>query len=135
MRKVIVKKNEFLRGAPLEISSHIRDIKVIYPELVPDVRTLCMGIVEVDPGHHTPLHQHNCEEIYYFLSGRGYVEVDDVKYEFEAGDAAYIKENSLHRVFNTGDDVVRYVDVAGPIFVSLLPEWPTKSPYVIHEKP
>lgn len=133
-RKVVVKKSEYLRGAPMEVTRGLRDIKLIYPELVPDVRTLCMGLVEVDKGMHTPLHQHNCEEVYYILDGRGYVEVDGVKYEFEAGDAVYIKENSLHRVFNTGDVTLRYLVIAGPMFVSLLPEWPTKSPYVIHEK-
>ena len=134
-RKVVVKESEFLKGAPMETLPGIRDIKVIYPELIPDVRSLCMGIVEVDPGHHTPLHKHNCEEVYYILSGRGYVEVDGIKYEVKAGDAVYIKENLPHRIFNTGEEILRYVDVAGIMFVSLLPEWPTQSPYVILEKP
>ena len=47
------------------------DLKLIYPETGFDVMTLCLGVVEIDPGHHTPLHRHRCEEVYYVVSGAG----------------------------------------------------------------
>jgi len=83
--KVVIKKDEFLPGAPMEEGRGVRDWKVIYPETGFDTKTLILGIVEVDPGKHTPLHRHNCEEVYYILEGRGEVEVEGERYPVEAG--------------------------------------------------
>jgi mannose-6-phosphate isomerase-like protein (cupin superfamily) len=143
MRKIVVKPSEFRSGAPMESfytalgeAPPVRDWKVIYPEIVPGVKTLTLGIVEVAPGHHTPLHKHNCEEVYYVLSGRGKVRVDNREYEIEEGDAVYIPENTPHCVYNVDHSkILKYIAVGGIMLVSLLPEWPTKSPYEILEQP
>ncbi len=133
MAQIVVKSSEFLRGAPMERRPGVRDIKCIYPDTGCENRTLVMGIVEVDPGSNSPLHRHNCEEVYYVLDGSGEIEFDGVKHRFEAGDAVYIRENAHHRVFNGGGKIVRLLVVAGPMFVGLLPHWPTESPYEILE--
>ena len=39
----------------------------------------------------------------------------------------------LHRVFNTGTEVLQLVVVAGVMLVPLLPRWPTASPYEVFE--
>ena len=133
-RKVVVRKAEFEGGAPMEARRGVRDWKLIYPETGVATKTLIMGIVEVPPGQHSPLHRHNCEEVYYVLAGRGEVESDGERHPFEAGDAVYHRENSAHRVFNTGAaDPVRLLVVAGIMFVGLLPQWPTPGPYEILE--
>jgi quercetin dioxygenase-like cupin family protein len=132
--KLVVKKSEFVGGAPMESRVGVRDWKVIYPELGVDTKTLIVGIVEIEPGQHSPLHRHNCEEIYYVLGGCGEVETDSVRYPFEAGDAIFNPPNVPHRVWNTHDtETVRLLVVAGIMFVGLLPEWPTPSPYEILE--
>ncbi|MFQ5895543.1 MAG: cupin domain-containing protein [Nitrospinota bacterium] len=133
MGRVVVKSSKFLRGAPMERHRGVRDLKCVYPETGCESRTLIMGIVEVDPGAHSPLHRHNCEEVYYVLRGRGEVESEEERHPFEAGDAVYIRENSAHRVFNAGEETIRLLVVAGPMFVGLLPRWPTESPYEILE--
>lgn len=130
--KVVVKRREFIPGAPMEKRQGVRDWKVIYPELVPGVRTLCLGIVEVDPGCSTPLHSHNCEEVYYILEGVGEVEVDGVRHPVEAGDGVYLREGVKHRMINRGETSLRWVDVGGIMFTSLWPRWPTESPYVFY---
>jgi quercetin dioxygenase-like cupin family protein len=129
--KVVVKKSEFLYGAPMEARPGIRDIKVIYPETGMRTKSLVVGIVTIEPGAHTPRHRHNCEEIYYVLEGRGEVESDGVRHPFEAGDAVLNRENVYHRVYNTGDETLRLLVVGGIMFVGLLPQWPTESPYEI----
>jgi mannose-6-phosphate isomerase-like protein (cupin superfamily) len=132
-RRVVIKPSEFLSGAPMEPMPGVRDWKVIYPETGFPTKTLIMGIVEIDPGAHTPLHRHNCEEVYFVLQGRGYIESEGERYEFEAGDAIYNRENTAHRVFNTGTEPVRLCVVAGIMLMGLLPQWPTPSPYEILE--
>jgi quercetin dioxygenase-like cupin family protein len=92
-----------------------------------------MGIVEIPPGNHSPLHRHNCEEVYYVLSGNGYIESDGVRHDFEAGDAIYNAPNTKHRVFALGDEPVRLLVVGGIMLVGLVPKWPTESPYEIFE--
>ena len=134
MSQVVVKSSEFLKGAPMQRRPGVRDIKCIYPETGCENRTLVMGIVEVDPGSNSPLHRHNCEEVYYVLDGRGEVEFDGARHRFDSGDAVHIRENAPHRVFNTGEKTVRLLVVAGPMFVGLLPSWPTASPYEILEE-
>jgi mannose-6-phosphate isomerase-like protein (cupin superfamily) len=87
----------------------------------------------VDPGQHSPLHRHNCEEVYYVLQGRGEIESDNSRHVFAAGDAVYNREGSVHRVWNTGTEPVRLCVVGGIMFVDLVPIWPTPSPYEILE--
>jgi mannose-6-phosphate isomerase-like protein (cupin superfamily) len=131
--KVVIKPAEFVGGAPMENRAGVRDWKAIYPETGFPTKTLILGIVEIGPGKHSPLHRHNCEEVYYVLQGSGYLESDEERYEFEAGDALYNREGTCHRVFSTGSEVVRLCVVGGIMFVGLLPRWPTDSPYEILE--
>ncbi len=123
-RKVVVRKSEFVGGAPMEARRGVRDWKLIYPETGVETKTLIMGIVEIPPGQRTPLHRHNCEEVYHVLAGRGEVEVEGERVPFEAGDA----------VFNTHPtETLRLLVVAGIKLVGLLPRWPTPGPYEILE--
>ncbi|UCG11342.1 MAG: cupin domain-containing protein, partial [Deltaproteobacteria bacterium] len=87
MEKVVVKKSEFLHGSPMEARPGVRDIKVIYPDTGLPTKSLVMGIVEIEPGAHSPRHKHNCEEVYYILGGKGEVESNGVRHQFEIGDA------------------------------------------------
>jgi quercetin dioxygenase-like cupin family protein len=133
--KVVIKASEFVGGAPMETRPGVRDWKVIYPETGFPTKTLIMGIVEIEPGAHSPLHRHNCEEVYYVLQGRGYIESDGERHYIEAGDAVYNRENSAHRVFNSDSaETLRLLVVGGIMFVGLVPEWPTESPYEILER-
>ncbi|MCD6243989.1 MAG: cupin domain-containing protein [Candidatus Korarchaeota archaeon] len=138
MPKYVVKPEEVSGGAPMERGAEgyrpVRDLKVIYPETVdPDPKSLILGVVEVDPGHHTPLHRHRCEEVYYILEGEGEIEIEGEKYPVKKGYGVFLPEGVRHRVFNTGDQTLRYVVVGGIMFVPLIPKWPSESPYEILE--
>jgi mannose-6-phosphate isomerase-like protein (cupin superfamily) len=134
-QRIVIHPDEFGRGAPMEVGqSGVRDLKVIYPETGFQAKSLCFGIVEIDPGEHSPLHRHNCEEMYYVLDGESAeVEVDGELFPCSKGDSVLITENRDHRMHNRGNDTVRLAVVAGMMFVPLWPEWPTDSPYEILE--
>jgi len=52
----------------------------------------------------TPIvHRHDCLEINYVVSGRGYYLFDDKKYELQAGDIYVINNREYHMAYNTGD--------------------------------
>ena len=134
MERVVIKREEWKPGSAMEVKKGVRDWKVIYPETGFPVKSLVLGVVEVEPKNSTPLHKHNCEEVYCILEGEGLLEIGDKRYNVMPGDAVYIKENMPHRIINTGNSVLKYVAVAGIMFVPLLPAWPTQSPYEILEE-
>src|SRR5699024_9661002 len=111
----------------------VGDRKLIYPETGFDASTLCLGLVEVDPGHHSPTHRHTCEELYYVVEGVGATEQDGASFSLANGVAVCNRTNVKHRVHNTGTETVKLAVVGGIMFVPLLPEWPTSSPYEILE--
>ncbi len=134
--RVVIRTEEFLRGAPMEQVPGVRDLKLIYPETGFHPRTLILGIVEIEAGCRSPLHRHNCEEAYYVLAGSGVVEYPDngAEHEVHAGDAVLNRENVPHRVRNHGTELLRLLVVGGIMFVPLVPAWPTDSPYEILEE-
>lgn len=131
--RVVIRPADFGTGAPMEVSSGVRDKKVIYPETGFEAATLCLGLVEIDPGKQSPLHRHRCEEVYYVVEGSGELEQDGQRFPVRAGDAVLNRVNTEHRVWNTGRGMMRMVVVAGIMLVPLLPQWPTASPYEILE--
>ncbi len=132
--RIVIAPEQFLDGSPMQQDDRsVRDLKLVYPETGFDAKTLCLGLVEIDPGHHSPLHRHNCEEVYYVVRGSGEIEVDGERHPFSAGCAVMNQPNSVHRVYNTGDEVVQLVVVAGIMLVPLWPQWPTASPYEVFE--
>jgi mannose-6-phosphate isomerase-like protein (cupin superfamily) len=132
--RVVITPGERLDGSAMQQSGGaVRDLKLIYPETGFDARTLCLGVVEIEPGHHSPLHRHCCEEVYYVLRGTGELESDGVRHPLAPGCAALNRPNVVHRVFNTGTETLELVVVAGVMLVPLLPKWPTASPYEVFE--
>ena len=88
-QRVVIAPEQFLDGSPMQQSSGaVRDLKLIYPETGFDAMTLCLGLVEIDPGHHSPLHRHRCEEVYYVVRGSGELESDGKRYPISPGNRA-----------------------------------------------
>lgn len=108
-------------------------VLVTGPLVVIGVYDACFGIVEIDPGHHSPLHRHKCEEMYYVLEGTGVLEQEGQLYPITKGDSVLSRVDVLHRVHNTGTETIRLVVVGGIMLVPLLAEWPTPSPYELFE--
>ncbi len=133
-QRTTITPEDILDGSPMQQKDKaVRDLKLVYPETGLDARTLCMGLVEIEPGHSTPMHRHNCEECYYVLAGEGVLEIDGDAHPLVAGGASLQRPNLAHKVTNTGSETLRLLVIAGIMLVPLWPEWPTPSPYEVFE--
>lgn len=68
-----------------------------------------MGVLELAPGAVYPGHAHPSPEIYYVMSGTARWTVGSDTFIAEAGTAVYTPPNTLHRMINTGDELLRTV--------------------------
>ena len=75
-------------------------------------------IVSAKPGQGPPLHIHPYVEVAFTLEGRATITVGDEKREVEAGGIVVIPAGTPHRFVNSGDTVLRQIDVhASPKFI------------------
>ena len=75
-------------------------------------------ILSAKPGEGPPLHLHPYVEIIFMLEGRATVTVGNEQREAKGGDVAVIPANTPHRFVNSGDTVLRQIDVhASPKFI------------------
>ena len=59
-------------------------------------------------------HEHeNKEQIYYFISGKGKMRIDDEIYEVTAGDAVHLPPRVKHGVINDSEDDIEYLNITG----------------------
>ena len=60
----------------------------------------------------TDYHAHeNKEQVYYFVSGRGKMLIDDKEYEVTAGDAVHLAPRARHQVINNTEDDLEYLNI------------------------
>ncbi len=57
---------------------------------------------------------HNAQELIYIIEGRLDIFLGEEKYTLENGDSIFIKENVPHKMFNSGDEIVRGISVICP---------------------
>ena len=63
----------------------------------------------VDPGGHTPLHQHPYEHEIVVQAGKGLVRCGDTYRGIRAGDAIFLPPGKLHQIRNTGTDPLEFI--------------------------
>src|SRR5947208_3210753 len=75
-------------------------------------------IVNAKPGQGPPLHTHPYVEVIFMLEGNAKVTIGDETHEAKAGDIAIVPANTPHRFVNSGQTVLRQIDVhASPKFI------------------
>jgi len=75
-------------------------------------------IVNAKPGQGPPSHTHPYVEVAFTLEGRATITVGDETREVTAGGIVVIPANTPHRFLNSGDTILRQIDVhAGPQFI------------------
>ena len=71
----------------------------------------------VPPGGATTEHYHRLtEELYLVTAGRGRLRIGDEERDVAAGDCAVIPPGARHKIFNTGDEVLRIVCACAPAY-------------------
>ena len=75
-------------------------------------------IVSAKPGQGPPLHTHPYVEIAFTLEGVATITVGDETREVKAGGIVVIPSNTPHRFVNSGDSVLKQIDIhASPRFI------------------
>lgn len=75
-------------------------------------------IVNAKPGQGPPLHTHPYVEVAFTLEGSATITVGDEEREVKAGGIVVIPANTRHRFINSGDTMLRQIDIHGsPKFI------------------
>ena len=75
-------------------------------------------IVKAEPGQGPPLHKHPYVEVAFTLEGRATITVGDEQREAKPGDIVVIPANTPHRFVNSGESILRQIDIhASPMFI------------------
>lgn len=65
------------------------------------LKNLILSSTDLKPGQSTRGHSHaGQEEVYYFVSGVGEMEIDDDRFKVQGGDVVLIPDGAFHRVHN-----------------------------------
>ena len=73
---------------------------------------LVTSTTELNASHSTTGHSHtDQEEVYIFRSGSGEMEINEKRFEVNAGDIIFIEDGDFHRVHNTSDKKLEFVCV------------------------
>jgi len=93
-----------------------------------DSRFLTTTLVEIKPGGEQRVHQHDPEQVYYIIEGRGLMTVAHEEAEVGPGDCIFIPANVSHGLKNNGEVLLSYFSAAAPAFrkEELLSFWPLK---------
>ena len=63
----------------------------------------------VEPGGHTPRHEHNYEHEVFIVEGRGRFEHEGELHSIEAGDVLYVEPNCIHQFVNDTDEPLKFL--------------------------
>src|SRR5437660_8094313 len=75
-------------------------------------------IVNAKPGQGPPLHTHPYVEIAFTIEGTAKITIGSEERELNAGGVAVIPANTPHRFVNSGDGLLRQIDIhASPRFI------------------
>jgi quercetin dioxygenase-like cupin family protein len=77
-----------------------------------------MRLFEMEPGGHSPLHNHPWEHEVFILEGEGVVLGAGEERKFRAGDVVFVLPNEKHQFRNDGNKTVK--------FLCLVPHYQTK---------
>ncbi len=79
-------------------------------------QNISLQISEIPIASEQPVHNHDPEQCYYIIKGRGLMVIEGETREVTAGDAVYIASNQKHGMKNIGNDVLEYMTANSPVF-------------------
>lgn len=81
-----------------------------------DAKFLTTTLVEITPGGEQRVHQHDPEQVYFMIEGKGKMMVGDGEAEVGPGDCIFIPSGVSHGLKNNGKKLLRYFSAAAPSF-------------------
>jgi mannose-6-phosphate isomerase-like protein (cupin superfamily) len=79
-------------------------------------QNISMQISEVPVASEQPVHNHEPEQCYYIIKGKGLMIIEDESKEVAAGDAIFIPSNLKHGIKNIGNNILEYLTANAPVF-------------------
>ena len=79
-------------------------------------RSISIQVSEIPAGSEQPVHNHEPEQCYYIIRGRGLMIIGNETREVNAGDAVHIPSNKKHGIKNIGNEVLEYLTTNSPGF-------------------
>src|SRR5262245_1382302 len=73
------------------------------------VPNFAMRQFEVEPGGHTPRHQHPYEDEIFVLEGEGVVDAWDQPQPLRPGDVVFVQPDEIHQFRNTGRTPLKFL--------------------------
>ncbi|MBU3914761.1 cupin domain-containing protein [bacterium] len=91
------------------------------------IQNLSIQVSEVPVGSAQPIHNHEPEQCYYIIKGKGLMMIEEESKEVFSGDAIYIPSDFKHGIKNIGDGVLEYLPANSPVFSDQLENtlWPS----------
>ena len=81
------------------------------------IRNQSLAEARIAVGSATQEHYHpRCEEIYYITHGTGKMRIENESRDVNIGDAIAIPPGLKHKIWNTGDDVLRLLCCCAPAY-------------------
>ncbi len=79
-------------------------------------KNLSLQISEIPIGSEQPIHNHEPEQCYYIIKGKGLMFIENESQEVKAGDAIFIPSDFKHGIKNLGNEVLEYITANAPLF-------------------
>jgi mannose-6-phosphate isomerase-like protein (cupin superfamily) len=93
------------------------------------VQGISMQISEVPIRSEQPVYNHDPEQCYYIIKGKGLIIPKNGTGEVSAGEAVYVPSNRKHGIKNIADEVLEYLTANSPVFTRRYENapWPADS--------
>lgn len=92
-----IRRAEEMEGAPVTMEGADQVSMRLMMGRADGAPTFAMRHFTVEPGGHTPLHQHNYEHGVQVVGGAGTVEVAGEPHQIREGDSVFIEPNVVHQ--------------------------------------
>lgn len=74
-----------------------------------DAKNFYMRVFDVQPGGHTPYHQHDWEHEVFILDGEAEVVTEEGPRKAPAGTVVFAKPKEMHQFRNAGNGLMRFI--------------------------
>ncbi|NEQ22553.1 MAG: cupin domain-containing protein [Microcoleus sp. SIO2G3] len=88
--------------------------ELLHPDKQPIELRYSLAHAIIAPGQTSILHSLTTSEVYYILSGRGEMQIDDEKRVVEPGDAIYIPPHAQQRITNIESQPLVFICIVDP---------------------
>jgi len=88
--------------------------ELLHPDRQPASIRYSLAHAQLDPGSESLPHVLKSSEVYYILSGRGIMVIDDEQHPVESGQAVYIPPGAVQSIQNTAREPLVFLCIVDP---------------------